>query len=546
MVGGAAAVLSRARLIALVSVGTLLVVYASGAERLWELPTRWDVALVGLVVFPLSTAAVWLALPLSNTPPRHPIVLPAIAGMLAVAFALIGLDGPFNVAKLAAFALVGFALLWLFEALWWVALVAALVPWVDIWSVSAGPTRHVIEERPGIIERFAVGSRFPGEESIIYLGPPDVIFFALFLAAASRFGLRVGWTWLAMTALLSLTLAAVVLGDLTGLPALPAVCFGFLVPNADLLVRDVRAAWRDRRAARAADLRQPRAKMHADELEIDEALVRRLLTEQFPAWAGLPLGRVGPSGTDNAIFRLGEGLAVRLARREGPTEPGGKEHDWLPKLAPLLPLVIPTPVAQGRPTSEYPWFWDVHTWIEGETAPVEEIDEFQAARDLAAFVAALQNVDPTDAPPGRGIPLAERDEEIRHWLARFDGDPVVEAEWERALAAPPWDGPPVWHHGDLDARNWLVRDRRIIGVLDWASTGVGDPACDVMVAWKLHSAAARDAFREELPTDDATWERARGWALSQAVAALAYYTPENNPSLYREAEAWLALALSEA
>jgi aminoglycoside phosphotransferase (APT) family kinase protein len=118
-------------------------------------------------------------------------------------------------------------------------------------------------------------------------------------------------------------------------------------------------------------------------------------------------------------------------------------------------------------------------------------------------------------------------------------------EWERALAAPPWDGPPLWHHGDLDPRNWLVRGGRISGVIDWGSMGVGDPACDVMVAWKLHSADARDAFRELLPTDDATWDRARGWALSQAVIALAYYTPENNPTLYREAESWLALVLSE-
>jgi aminoglycoside phosphotransferase (APT) family kinase protein len=121
----------------------------------------------------------------------------------------------------------------------------------------------------------------------------------------------------------------------------------------------------------------------------------------------------------------------------------------------------------------------------------------------------------------------------------------VRAEWERALAAPPWEGPPVWHHGDLDARNWLLRDGRISGVIDWGAMGVGDPAVDVMVAWKLHSPAARDAFREALPTDDATWERARAWALSQAVAILAYYTPKNNGVLYREAESWLKLALSE-
>lgn len=301
------------------------------------------------------------------------------------------------------------------------------------------------------------------------------------------------------------------------------------------------------------------ARMHADELEIDEALVRRLLAEQFPEWAGWPLSRVEPAGTDNAIFRLGDELSVRLARRTGPTEAGGKELEWLSRLAPLLPLEIPAPVAQGHPTSRYPWFWDVHTWVAGEAVAVEEINAIQAARDLAAFVAALQQVDPAGAPPGRGIPLAERDKQIRdwlttlaerdkqarYWLTKFDGDAAVRTEWERALAAAPWEGPPVWHHGDLDARNWLVREGRMSGVIDWGAMGVGDPACDVMVAWKLHSHEARDAFREALPTDDATWERARGWVLSQAIAALAYYTPANNPTLYHEAESWLALVLSE-
>jgi aminoglycoside phosphotransferase (APT) family kinase protein len=285
--------------------------------------------------------------------------------------------------------------------------------------------------------------------------------------------------------------------------------------------------------------------MHSDELEIDEALVRRLLGEQFPQWVDLPLRRIEPAGTVNAIFRLGDELSVRLARREGPTEPGGKEFDWLPRLAPSLPVEIPVPVAQGHPTGDYPWFWEIHTWVEGEIVSVEDLDPIGAARDLASLVGALQQLSPAGSPPGRGIPLADRDEEIRYWLARFDGDPALTEEWERALAAPPWDGRPVWHHGDLDARNWLVRAGRISGVIDWGSMGVGDPACDVMVAWKLHSSAARDAFREALPTDDATWQRARGWALSQAVAALAYYTPENNPTLYGEAEAWLDLVLSE-
>jgi aminoglycoside phosphotransferase (APT) family kinase protein len=286
-------------------------------------------------------------------------------------------------------------------------------------------------------------------------------------------------------------------------------------------------------------------RMHADELELDEALVRRLLVEQFPEWASLPLRRIEPSGTVHAIFRLGDELSVRLARRDGPTEPGGTEVEWLPKLAPLLPLEVPVPVAQGSASNEYPWFWDVHTWVDRETRPVAEIDAIEAANDLASFVATLQNVDPSGAPPGRGIPLAERDGSFRYWVARFDGDPAVTVEWERALATPAWNGPPVWAHGDLDVRNWLVRHGRISGVIDWGEMGIGDPACDVMVAWKLHSPAARDAFRDALSPDDDTWSRARGWVISQAVAALAYYTPTNNPILYREAKSWLDLALTD-
>jgi aminoglycoside phosphotransferase (APT) family kinase protein len=284
--------------------------------------------------------------------------------------------------------------------------------------------------------------------------------------------------------------------------------------------------------------------MHANEFRIDDGLVRRLVNEQFPEWRNLALRRVQPSGTDHAIFRLGDELSVRLARRNGPSEPGGAEWDWLPTLASKLPVEIPVPVAQGRPTEEYPWFWGVHTWVHGETLPVEQINATHAARDLAEIISALQEISPARAPLGRGVPLAERDRGVRERLVSF-GEPTVIAAWERALAAPPWPGPPVWHHGDLDARNWLIRNGHISGVIDWGCMGVGDPACDVMVAWKLHSAAARDAFRDALPTDEATWERARGWVLSQAVMALTYYTPTNNPSLYGEAENWLQLVMSE-
>jgi aminoglycoside phosphotransferase (APT) family kinase protein len=288
------------------------------------------------------------------------------------------------------------------------------------------------------------------------------------------------------------------------------------------------------------------SRMHADELQIDVPLVRRLLSEQFPQWSALPLDPVEPMGTDHAIFRLGDEFSVRLPRVAGRTNPGSRETEWLPRLRPMLPIEIPLPVAEGRPSSAYPWFWDIHTWVQGRTASVEAIDEIQAARDLCAVIGALQTVDPDGAPVGRGVPLAERDADVRYWLERFDAGPEVRAPWERALRAEPWTGPPVWHHGDLDARNWLISGGRISGVIDWGLMGAGDPACDVMVAWKLHSAEARDIIRELLSPDDATWDRARGWVLSQAIAILAYYTPENNPTLFREAEHWLELVLSES
>jgi aminoglycoside phosphotransferase (APT) family kinase protein len=286
--------------------------------------------------------------------------------------------------------------------------------------------------------------------------------------------------------------------------------------------------------------------MHPTEVPITETLVRKLIGTQFPQWSDLPLRRAQPDGTVHAIFRLGDELSVRVPRVDGSESSESKELEWLPRLAPRLPVEIPVPVGQGHPTDDYPWFWEIHTWVDGEMLPIDEIDAVQAARDLAAVVANLQGLDPVGAPRGRGVDLAERDAFFREWLPKFTENPIVEALWERALRVPPWDGPPVWHHGDLDMRNWLVRDGRVTGVIDWGEMGVGDPAVDVMVAWKLHSPEARDAFREALPIDDATWDRARGWIISQAVPILAYYTPQNNPVLVHEAEKWLELVYSES
>ncbi|MEJ7569390.1 MAG: aminoglycoside phosphotransferase family protein [Gaiellaceae bacterium] len=295
----------------------------------------------------------------------------------------------------------------------------------------------------------------------------------------------------------------------------------------------------------------PSAKMHADELELDDALVCRLLRAQFPSWAELPIAALPAGGTDNAIYRLGDELSVRLPRRRDWAAGAlDMEFEWLPKLAPLLPLPVPTPVARGAPGEGYPHEWAVYDWLDGEDAASEPLDLPRATVDLAELLSALRRIDPAGGPPpaGRGGPLRPRDEATRAGIAALadsiDANAVT-AAWEDALAAPDWDRPPVWIHGDLDARNLLVRDGRITGVLDWGSLCVGDPACDVKVAWAVLDAETRPTFRELLDIDDATWARGRGWALSQAMIALPYYL-HTYPVIVEEAWRWLAEALADS
>jgi aminoglycoside phosphotransferase (APT) family kinase protein len=290
--------------------------------------------------------------------------------------------------------------------------------------------------------------------------------------------------------------------------------------------------------------------MHADEVDVDVPLVRRLIASQFPEWEGLPVEPVLPRGTDNALYRLGGVLVVRLPRTPRTEVALQSERTWLPRLAPNLPLEAPAPLADGEPGDGYPFRWAVYSWLEGENATSDRIgDESRLADDLAGLMAALQRIDLVGGPrPGpwnvfRGEPISRRDEAVRSAIAKL-GDAIdadrVTAAWEADSSAPAWDGAPVWIHGDLDSRNLLARGGRLSGVVDWGCVGVGDPACDVMVAWKMLSPEARGRFREALTVDDATWARARAWALSQALGVLSYYTLETNAALVREAERWLA------
>lgn len=272
--------------------------------------------------------------------------------------------------------------------------------------------------------------------------------------------------------------------------------------------------------------------MHADEVEIDADLVRRLLADQLPEWVDLPVAQVASVGTDNALFRLGDDLVVRLPRITWAVDDVDKECRWLPLLASRLPVQIPSPVAQGDPGPGYPHRWWVYRWLEGSNPTVDQ-QPTQLAEELARFVGALRAVDTTGGPSAsRGVPLEHRDAYTRAALASLAGEVderATTAAWERALQAPPWDGPPVWVHGDLSPGNLLVANGRLAAVIDFGCLGVGDPACDLIIAWNLLPPQAREVYRHALGVDDATWQRGRGWALSVALGQLSCYATSNPP-----------------
>lgn len=270
-------------------------------------------------------------------------------------------------------------------------------------------------------------------------------------------------------------------------------------------------------------------RMHEEEVEVDEALVRRLLARQLPGLADRPLTTVEPWGTDNAIWRLGDDLVVRLPRIHWAAGQAEHEAVWMPRLAAHLPVAVPEPVAVGEPADGYPYRWAVHRWIPGEAAAPDRLGDAVAfALDLAGVIRRLQGVSTEGAPPARNRarPLQEYDDSTRRAIEGashlIDAAAAV-AVWEQALAAPPHDGPPVWVQGDLEG-NCLVRDGRLCGIVDWGSACAGDPAVDVQVVWSpLFTEASRRAFIEALDVDDATLARSRGAAVNQACAALPYY-----------------------
>jgi aminoglycoside phosphotransferase (APT) family kinase protein len=286
---------------------------------------------------------------------------------------------------------------------------------------------------------------------------------------------------------------------------------------------------------------------------IDANQVQRLLAAQFPQWCDLAIERVRSAGTDNAIFRLGANMSVRLPRLAYAADQIVKEHQWLPLFS-RLPLRVPALLGLGGPGDNFPWPWAVNDWIPGCNATADRlVDLAGVAAQLGAFVSELHAINPLGGPPagpanrGRGLPLRARDRATREAIQVLASEMDVGAittTWDRALGAAEYEGDPVWLHADLHEGNLLETDGYLSAVLDFGLMGVGDPAVDMAAAWTYLPAEVRDLFRQILAVDAGTWARGRAWALSIAVIALAYYL-KTNPDLVARSRKTIAAVLAD-
>nr|WP_320536638.1 aminoglycoside phosphotransferase family protein [Pseudarthrobacter sp. IC2-21] len=277
-------------------------------------------------------------------------------------------------------------------------------------------------------------------------------------------------------------------------------------------------------------------------VDVNDALVRRLLRSQRPDLAGHPLVRVA-NGWDNATFRLGNALAIRLPRRAEAVPLIMHEEAYLPAIARRSPVAVPVPVHAGRPTPEFPWPWSVVRWVPGTAAAdVDPARRGPAAEALAGFLRALHVPAESGVPvnPFRGVPLADRDAAVVERLGdreRYPQAAALRALWAQALAAEAWDGPPIMLHGDLHPGNILLADDGgLAGVIDFGDVGAGDPAVDLALGWLMFDAGARRRFRGAFgrAVDDDTWARARGWALNLSTAMLS--NSDDNPRMFAVGE----------
>ena len=277
--------------------------------------------------------------------------------------------------------------------------------------------------------------------------------------------------------------------------------------------------------------------MNKQRVTVDTSQVRRLILSQFPKWSDLHIRPVDSSGWDNDTFHLGDEMLVRMPSAADYELQVEKEHAWLPKLAKELPLAIPEPIAMGKPGNGYPWKWSIYRWIEGESVASAHIaDECEFAKELAQFLNALQKISSNGGPkPGmhsfhRGGSLEVYEAETKRALEKLKGRVDVKTAteiWNTALTTH-WNNPPVWVHGDISSGNLLVKGGKLHAVIDFGQLAIGDPACDLAIAWTMFKGQSRKVFREAMQLDDEIWARGSGWALWKASIVAAGFTNPNN------------------
>ncbi len=295
--------------------------------------------------------------------------------------------------------------------------------------------------------------------------------------------------------------------------------------------------------------------LHPDEVDVDATLVGRLVRDQHPQWAHLPVRPVAEHGTDHLLFRLGDGLVARMPRVGWAADQAESDARWLPGLVDHLPVTLPVPVALGQATDDYPFRWSIAPWLPGEPPTPANVAPPVLAEELAGFVAALHAVEPSGGPPrtgtSRGAPVRSWDESVREAIAlagdRIDARAVLRA-WEHCLEAPDHDGDPVWIHGDLLAGNLLVEGGHLSSVIDFGALGVGDPAADLQPCWSTLDPEVAPLFRARIDElcgyDEATWRRGRGWSLGPALTGIPYYW-ETAPAFARRGLRTVARVLAD-
>jgi aminoglycoside phosphotransferase (APT) family kinase protein len=280
-------------------------------------------------------------------------------------------------------------------------------------------------------------------------------------------------------------------------------------------------------------------------MEIDVVLVSKLIASQFPEWANLPITAVAESGWDNRTFHLGNEMSVRLPSGEEYERQVEKEQKWLPKIAPHLPLPIPAPIAMGMPSEIYPWNWSIYKWLDGVSANQLELTEddlVTIAAQLAQFLIAFHKFDADGAPaPGlhnwwRAAHTSVYDADTRmlmETLKDFVDVDKAKSLWESALNSK-WNKDPVWVHGDVASGNLLVKNNRLAAVIDFGCMGIGDPACDLTIAWTFFKGESRKIFKANMHLDEETWARARGWAMWKALFEISQLKDKSGAALVKQ------------